>query len=570
MSGCFLLIIYCNTLICFFFQSLVLGSNETKPNQWKGSCSDEAGEAGSRDDHKTDLVEESNSGVSNQKRQRMTKTSDQTFLDFLLNFDLNSVFVVNTETGSMNNRDTPLNENVCNNPLSSPAVCEHTYRSRAQSNMHKESSVPVLTSCQTVVSDLCADKQSLPLEESSDSSGSQSLLIGLIHDQGLTCSPEPKKIVQLKPTSEQPQLVNSINPALKKTTAAQHCEESQQEQIPLPLTSFDSNSVASEGSKTNTDTLNSVPFTEVLAGIKGVVTEVSLAEPYCQCNDPEESIKQLQQKQEDEVTLCSFSQCPVSSADIVCNERLCGGRPLSKVLDTTLAGAVELQASTSCEKINQPPASTPISKIPKVDQINTNSSRKIPPDTNTPTVSLVSVWATDDDDVNENDDVKSSADSDCTVIEAQEQLKSIGKDREEVATQPRLNLALVVSTYEGEREDKQHDSCKTGKEHRLQPTESTTHPLNTESSVSMLTDLSQKPFCLLPTPDHNQVTESAGQDGLQKVVKSEEAIYTTKLCQCKKKRSKHKHKKHTDHADVLNAGNNFNIENLSLMKFSDL
>lgn len=529
------------------------GSNETKPNQWKDSCSDEADEASSRDDHKTDLVEESNSGVCNQKRQRMTKTSDQTFLDFLLNFDLNSVFVVNTETGSMNNRDTPLNENVCTNPLSSPAVCEDTYRSDAQSSMHNESGVPVLTSCQSVVSDLCADEQSLPLEESSDSSGSQSLLVGLIHDQGLTCSPEPKKIGQVKPTSEQPQLVHSIHPALKKTTAGRHCEEGQQEQT---LTSFDSNSVASEGSKTNTDTLNSVPFTEVLAGLKGVVTEVSLAEPYCQCNDPEESIKQLQQKQEDEVTQCSFSQCPVSSADIVCNERLCGGRPLSKVLDTTVAGAVELQASTVCEKINQPPASTPSSKISKVDQINTNSSRKIPLDTNTPTVSLVSGWATDDDDANGNDDVKSSADSDCTVIEAQEQLKSIGEDREEVATQPRLNLALVVSTYEGEREDKQHDSCKTGKEPRLQPTESTTHPLNTESSVSTLADLSQKPFCLLPTPDHNQVTESAGQDGLQKVVKSEKAIYTTKLCQCEKKRSKYKHKKHTIHADVLNAGNN--------------
>ncbi|XP_017306776.1 ankyrin repeat domain-containing protein 31 isoform X2 [Ictalurus punctatus] len=560
-------------------QSLVSGANEINPNQWKDSCrdtTDEAVLAGSRDQHETDLVEESNSGVGKKKMRRMTMASDQNFLDYLLNFDLNSVSVVNTGTGSMASRAAPLNKNVCKNPFSSPVVCEDPYRSHAQSNSYQECSIPVLTSCQVEVSASCADEQSLPLEESSESSSSQSLLIGLIHDQGLTCSPEPqvglKNVGQLKPTNEQLKLVHSVNPTLKKTvTTPLYCKERQQKQTSLLRPIFDSNAVSSEG--THVDDVNSIAYGEVFVLPKGsVFTELSNAELHCQSNDPDEYIKQLQQKQEDKVTLFGFSHCPVSSADIngfVCNERLCGGRSPSRVPDTTLAGALELQASPLCEE-KQLLVITPSSKSPKDDEIDINSSRKIPPDDNIPTVSLVLVCA--EDDAVENDDTKSSADSDCTVIEEQEQLKSTHKHSEAVTIQARLSPAPVVSTYEGERQDKQHDLCKTVKEHSSgEPTESTTDSLNTESSVSILTDLSQKPLCLLPTPDNNQCTESAGQDGFQKAVENQEASYTAKLSQRKKKRSKHQLRKQTKQADVLNAATkpvaNFNLRNINSSNF---
>ncbi|MCJ8746817.1 hypothetical protein PDJAM_G00146200 [Pangasius djambal] len=559
-------------------QSLVSGANETNPNQWKDSgreTTDEAVLAVSRDNHETDLVDESNSGVAKKKMRRMTMASDQNFLDYLLNFDLNSVSVVNTGIGGMTNGATPLNKNVFKNPSSNPAVCEDTYHSHAQSNIAQECSIPVLVSCQIEASGSCADDHSLLSEESSESSGSPSLLVGLIHDQGLTCSPEPqvglKMIGQLKPINEQLELVHSVNPTLKKT-AQPYCKESQQKQTSLPLPTFDSNAVASKLSKTNIDTLNSG---EVLIGPKGnIFTELSPAELHCQSNDPDESIKQLQQKQEDEVTPLCFNYFPVSSADIhgiVCNESVCGGRALSRVLDTTLDGALELQASTSCEE-KQLLVSMPSSKSLKDDEININSCRKIPPDANIPTVSLVLVCAKDDKAAVENDDAKSSAESDCTVIEEQEPLKSKDKDREDEPVQAKLIPAPVVTTYEGERQDEQHDSCKSGKEHsRGEPAESITDALNTESSVSMLTDLSQKPLCLLPTPDNNQGTESAGQDGPQKAVENEEVSYTAKLGQCTKKRSKHKLRKQTNHANVHNAATkpaaNFNLRNIHRRNF---
>lgn len=525
---------------------MVSGSKETNSNQWKASCGDN-----SRDDHESHLVEESNSEVAKKKRRRLTVASGQSFLDYLLNFDLNSVSVVNTGIGSMNNSATPLNKNVYKNPSASPAGCEDPYHSDAQSNMYQECSIPVPTSCQIEVSGSCANEQSFRLEESSDSSRSQSLLTGLIYDQGLTCSPEPQ--VGLK------------------TVTTQLCKETQPEQTSSLLPSLDSNAVVSEWSKTSTDALYSVPYREELVGPKGnIFTELSSADLHCQSNGPDESIKQLQEKQEGEVTLYGLSHFLVSSADIcgiVCNESLSGSRSLLTILPATLAGALGLQASTFCEE-KQFLVSTPSSKSPKVDQININRSRKIPPDANISTVPLV--CAKDDNAAVENEDTKSSADSECIVIEEQEQLKSIDKDREDVT-----NPAPVVSTCEVGKQDRKHNSCKTGKEHSGQLTQGTSDPLNTESSVSMLTDLSQKPLCLLPTPDNNQVTESAGQDGLQKSVEIEEASYIAKLGQCKKKRSKHKLRKQTNCSDVLNAGNiNSNrilfTLDIFLIKFSDL
>lgn len=558
------------------FQSLVSGRNETNPNQWKDSgreTTDEAVLGGSRDDHETGLVGKSSSGVSKKKLRRMTGASDQNFLDYLLNFDLNSVCVVNTGIGSMSTGATPLNKNVYENPSSSPAVCEDTYHAHAESNLYQECSNPKLpTSCQNEVRGSCADEQSLTLERSSESSGSQSLLIGLIHDQGLSCSPEPqvdlKKIGQVKPTNKQLPFVHLLNPTLNKTVTTQlHYKESQQEQISLPLPSFDSNAVSSKWSKTNTDLQNSVAYRQVLVGPQGnIFTELSPVELYCQSNSPEKSIKQLEQKQGGEVTLFNFSH---DIHAIVCNEKVCGGSSLSRVLDTTLASALKLQASSLCEE-KQLLVSTPSRKSPKDDQININCPRKSPLDGNISAVPLVSVCAKDHSAV-ENDDAKSSADSDCTVIEEQEQLKTTHKGREDVTIQATLNPTPVRSTYEGEIQDKQ--SCKTSKVHRGEPTESTTDSPNTESSVSMLTDLSQKPVCLLPTPDTYQGTESAGQDGFQKAAENEEASYTAKLSQSQKKRSKSELRKQTNHADVLHAGNTnankiFQIGYFSLLKVS--
>lgn len=212
---------------------MVSGANETNPNQRKDSCretTDEAVLGGSRDDRENDLVEESNSEVAKKRLQRMTVASDQNFLDYLLNFDLNSVSVVNSGIDSKTNGGTLLSKNVCKNPSSGPAYCSHD-----QSNRYQECSFPVLTSCQIEVSGSCANEQSLASEESTESSGSQSLLIGLIRDQGLTCSLEPqvglKMIGQLKPTNEQLKFVHSINPTLKKTVTTQlYCKERQQKQ----------------------------------------------------------------------------------------------------------------------------------------------------------------------------------------------------------------------------------------------------------------------------------------------------------------------------------------------------
>ncbi|XP_058230597.1 ankyrin repeat domain-containing protein 31 [Hemibagrus wyckioides] len=535
-------------------QSLVSGANETNLNDWKDLCrenTDEAVLGGSGGDHETDLAEENYSGVAKKRMRRMTVASDQNFLDYLLNFDLNSVSVVNTGNVSMANGATALNKNECTNFSSSPSVCEDTCDlSPAQSNMDQECSIPVLTSCQIRVSGSFADEQSLPLEESSESNASQSLLFGLIHDHGLNCNPESQlglmTIEQLKPTIQQLKPVCSIDSTLKRTQLS--CEEGQEKQTSLPLPYFNSNSVTSEWF---TDSQNSVANGEAFEGSKGnIFTELFPENLHCQCNDPDESIKQLPQQQDDIINPGPFSHCSVSSADIpgiICNERQCGG--------TTLDGTLQLQASPLCEE-KLLLYSVPSSERPKDNEININSSRRIPQDANIPTVSLALVCAKDGNTAVENDDAKSSADSDCTVIEEQELLKSTYRDREDMTFQARLNPAPVVSTYEGERQDKQYNSCETGKEHsRREPTGSTTDPLSTECSVSMLTDLSQKPLCLLPTPDNNQCTESAG---LHKVVGNEKASYTTKMSQRKKKRSKHKRSMLTNHTVVLNAATNYN------------
>lgn len=530
------------------FQSLVSGGNETNPNQWKVSCR-EATDGAVLGHHESGLVKESNSWVTKKKLRRITMASDQNFLDYLLNFDLDSVTVVHTEIGSNTNEATALNKNACKNPSSSPALCEDTQRSPAQSNLHQGYSTPLLTSCHIDASESCADEQ---FPHSGDSNESQSILIGLIHDQGLTCSPEPqvalKNIEQLEPTKEQIPFVHSINSTLKKTATTQlYYKESHQEQTSSPMPNSDSNAVSSKWSKTSLDNLSSVTYEEVLVGSKAnIFTELSPAEPHSPSNDPDKSIKVLQQKQEGEASF-NFSQCPVGSADnysIICNEKPCGDRSLLSVHDTTVVGALDLQAGYLFEE-KQLLVSMPSSKTSEDDEVNIVSSRKIPAGGDISIVPLVSECAKDDN----------AADSDCTVIEEQEQLNAHDKEIEDVTVDTMLNPAPVVSTYKEEMLDKQLESGKTSKGHRGEPTESTTHPLNTERSVSMLTDLYQKPLCLPPTQDSNQVTERAGQDGLQKPVENEEASYSANLSRCQKKQSKHKHRKQMNQAEVLNAGN---------------
>ncbi|KAM9446296.1 uncharacterized protein Hap1MRO34_022886 [Clarias gariepinus] len=88
----------------------------------------------------------------------------------------------------------------------------------------------------------------------------------------------------------------------------------------------------------------------------------------------------------------------------------------------------------------------------------------------------------------------------------------------------------------------------------------------------MLTDLSQKPLCLLPTHDNSQGTESAEQDGLQKAVDNEGSLSPATLSQCKKNRSKHKLGKHTNQAGVSDAATkpapNSNLRSLHRWDFS--
>lgn len=542
---------------------MVSEANETNPNKWKNLCretTDKAVFGASGDDPETDGVKESNSGVK--KMQRMTRASDQSFLDYLLNFDLNSVFIVNTGIEEcMTNSASPLTKSICENPSFNPTICEETYISHDLSNMDQDCYSPVLTSCQIKVSGSCAEEQPLPTLESSESSESQSLLTGLIDNQEFTRSPEPQAGLKIiNPTNKQPKLVDSTN-LLKETDTTQlYCKESQQNQTSLLPPTFDSNADASQWFKANTDTPDSDANGEVFAGSKGnIFTELSLAELHCQSNDPDESIKQPQQKQEDKVTPFAFNHCPVSSAEaqgIVCNERLCDGGSVSRVLDTTLAGPSELQANSLCRE-KQLLFSMPISEGPKDDEINNNSNKSICPDATILTVSLGLACTQDNNAAVGNNDVKSSADSDCTLIEEQDQINSPDKDRQDMTFQTRLNPTPVFGSYEEERQHKQHDSCESGREpSREEPTESTTDPFNTESSVSMLADVSQKPLCLPPTSDNNnQRRESAGQDSLQKVGKNEEASYTVKVNQCEKKRSKQKFRKHTHRAHGLNAGN---------------
>lgn len=542
------------------FQSLVSGGNETTPTHGTVLCresTDEADLGGSRDYHESGPVEESSSWVPQKKLQRITMASDQNFLDYLLNFDLNSVTVVNTGIGSMTNGATPQNKNACTNPSFSPAVCEDTSHSPAQSILHQGYSNPVLTSCYIDARESCADEQ---FSHSGESDESQSILIGLIHDQGLTSSPEPQvgleKIGQVEPTKEPIAHVHSINSTFKKTAITQlFFKESQQEHTSSPLSTSDTNDVSTKRYKTNLDNLSSVTYGDVLVGSKAkIFTELVPAELNIQSNVPEKSIKELQQKQEGEVDSSNFSPCHVSSADnhgIICNGKPCGGGTLLSVRDTSVVGALDLQVGNLFGE-NQLLVSIPSSKTSNDEQMNINSSRKIPADGDISRVPLVSECAKDDNAASDN--TKSFADSDCTVIEEQELVNTHDNGREDVTVHTRLNPAPVVSTYEGETQDKQHESCKTSKGHREKPTESTTHPLNTECSVSLLTDVYQKPLCLLPTPDSNQGKESTGQDCLQKAVENEEASYRANLSMCKKKQFKHNHRKKMKQADVHQEG----------------
>ncbi|TSM86006.1 Ankyrin repeat domain-containing protein 11 [Bagarius yarrelli] len=532
-------------------QSLVSGENTEYPSQWKHlyrETTDEVVLGGSGGDHETYIMKENDSGIAKKKLQKQTTPSDENFLEYLLNFDPNSVSV-HAEISSITNGAT-----VCNNPHSNSGVCEHTDLLPAQISIDQENSIPLVTPCQTKVRESCADLQAFPTEESYESSESQSLLTGLIHGQELTCSSGSqvgfRTTGQLKPTNKQINLVHPINPTSKTTIITLLCcEEIQQNQTSMPPPAFDNNAVGSELLKMNTDTLNKwicVPNGEVLVGSEDIIfTELSSAE--LQSNGPDESMEQPQQKLEDKVMPFTDSHCSNSSVDIqgiVCSEMLCGGSSVSRVLETAPVGSLELPASPLFKE-KQLFFSASISQSPEDDQINNNSSRRISPGDNISTVPLALACA--EDAVVENDDTRSCADSDCTVIEEQKQFKNTEKNSRDVTSQATLTSSLVVSTYEEERQDKQNDLCGNGEEHsREEPTESTTYPLNTDSSVSMLTALSQIPLCSLPTPVNNQDTESAGQVGLQKLVGNEEDLCSFKTSQCKKKRPRQNLRKQTN------------------------
>ncbi|XP_062873958.1 ankyrin repeat domain-containing protein 31-like [Trichomycterus rosablanca] len=475
-------------------------------------------------------MDESSSRVARKKIRRMTiSNNENNFLDYLLNFDLSSISAANTKSGTIaiagsNDLTSSIYTDVQKISMSSSSDCQteifydHTYATTG-SYLHDECSISVHTSSQNAISGSQTDGHSLLREESFEPNGFQSLLI--INDQGLTCSPnlqEELNIKQLKTTARKTQLAHSSSqmpghlvpakPSLckgKKNTAG-----------------FDNDVTLDHGLNKKHKNREIQTFSK-----RNIVsTKQSFANTNCQSNVTDRPIKLVQQRQENKETPESFS-----IHTIVCNETLSNNRSLSS---STKIAPADLPDRTVCkEKVSS-------MKVPK-NKIN--SSRKNTTDSTVPEVSSALASAKEVTAHNEDSDAKSSFDSDCTFIEEHEMSEQTNMVREDITI---LEPTPVISNQDGKNHSKQPDLYKAAK---VQNPENSSNSVDTESSVSIIKNLAQKPS-FTSAFSNSQCTESIKQDVFQTAVEYEEEARISKSILHKKKLPKWNHDKQTKYEGI--------------------
>ncbi|KAL7836721.1 hypothetical protein AOLI_G00280050 [Acnodon oligacanthus] len=541
-------------------QNLVPAVNESNPHQYKGPWRDSSKNKtkrvldGSRDNRET---------MARKKIRRITVSSKTSaFLDYLLNFDLDSVSVTNNVSGSITKRGpdgsaSHLKRNVYDHHPD-PAVgqkevfCEDKHTSHTQSPSRDECSISLLAPC---INEFESERKSvvenrrLPLRnvthspvsrerslESADT-GSPSLLVGVIHDQGLTCSPESKvgeKVLgQLNVIGEALKGTHSSSQMSSKSVTAQSCfDEGQQKQKSTLLLTFTNkpNTMDNtcEWSQTNIDTLNNLISTEAVeSSDETVISTVSSCVKCHPWNDKLDTpTKQVQQRENNGETQLSSSQAYVSPSETdgpVNNEGQTGGNLELSLAETAPAGFSVFQASSACKKKKSLVSPSSSNSIDKISTNNRNT-----PDSNV-SGNLAVLTCAKDNNADAEEDNKCSADSDCTAIEDLQHLKTSDKNGEGVIIQTKLNTVPQASICYKENYNEQYGLRKSSVEQTIEgQIENTVDLLDTGSSVSMLSPLARTSLCLLPALDNNRGTQSV-EDDHQITVKNEEVSYSDKL-----------------------------------------
>ncbi|XP_076854184.1 ankyrin repeat domain-containing protein 31 isoform X3 [Brachyhypopomus gauderio] len=284
---------------CRLFPSWISDANKTNAGQCKDSLSSyEAAQKllnGGADAQETGLMDDRDSTETRRRMRRTTLASkDSDFLNYLLNFDLHSVSMADLTKGGSDCPDFPQNNSAdLAGHDSGPAFCqtgtcfEDTCASRTI-GLHEETCrVSVATPCLNETVGSHTEVQSLvginvqpsgapPLhvEEyvESNSTESPSLLISVVLDQGLTCSPEPRVrealLGQTKSHREQLTMTDSSSHTLSQSVRVQSCfDQEKQKSLPLTFTS-----------ETSTDTLKSLA-NRVACSEKQALNVLTFAKP---------------------------------------------------------------------------------------------------------------------------------------------------------------------------------------------------------------------------------------------------------------------------------------------------
>ncbi|XP_066510596.1 ankyrin repeat domain-containing protein 31-like isoform X2 [Hoplias malabaricus] len=493
-------------------QILFSTGNGTNSNHCKSTLKNSSDNTAKRamDISKTDYET-----MARKKIRRIKMSSNaNAFLDYLLNFDLHSVSGSGSITTNVSDCSaSQMNRNVCNY-TSNPAICQKEYcwegscASNAQEPSHEECSISLLDPCRNEIVQLESEWQ--PVTENnthspvlstrsfeSTDTGSPSLLIGQIFDQGLTYSPQPlvgeQVLGHLEVTSEQ--LISQLSHGISmKSITTQSCSDQALEKSKSsPRINFNNKSnttdKTSEWSLTNTDTLNTPMHKETLTNTNTFV----------KCHSQSDKLEKPN-KQVHQVSPAYVS--PIEMDGTLNSEMLNGHRSSLILVQTSPVSFSKIQLSSPCKK---------------KEKYNTSSSK------------------------NTRDDCKiihlknTTVDSrDCTVIE---QPKTFHKDGGDVVIQTNLNVSPVAcikgkySKYRGLYDAPYEQNIREQAEDKADPQD-------TMSSVSTPEHLVQKPSCLLPAQDINQGTLSV--EDLQIAV---EISCQDKLSQKKMKRRTTKQQK---------------------------
>ncbi|XP_049326684.1 ankyrin repeat domain-containing protein 31 isoform X1 [Astyanax mexicanus] len=587
---------------------------------------------GSRDDQET---------VSRKKIRRISVTNkNEAFLDYLLNFDLNSVCVANSGSGNESVAKkgsdgsasyayaSPIHNNVSKNHLTASAISQKdTCASQTQIDSPVDSSVSLLAPCLNHLSASDLEEQPMvgePLRavmlsplpstgtnlESADCE-SPSLLTGTyrIHDQVLTCSPEPhvrlNVFEQSEVTDESLKTSRSIKETSKSVTSSpQMCVGGDiRKQKALPLLNLSSGSItkddASELCQTNIDTVNNLPSNEMLSSSEETITP-SLHLSYgnllhSRIDKLVTPTKQVQQRQDNRDSVNSQLSCtqapasPSKTCSIVSTEIQDGGQSGLRLVETILETE---KKNTITPDVNVPEPllvlTLPCAKDDSTDvenddaAVSTDSDCTVveEPESNKTTdkkVEDVAVCQLNQNDISvaiisdeeqciemhglqrAPDAIQEpsvSTDSDCTAVEEPELKKTTDKDVKNVACQLNQIDVPVAIICDEEQYIEKHglhrapDERGTGEQR-----ENTADPLDTGTSVSILRDLAQKPLCLLPTSDNNQESsDSVKEHNLQIAVENEEVSFTDKLI------SQHQKKTEISTSDVRKMSSKFKLD----------